>query len=80
MPSLAIVINLYIPKDVSAGFFTSFVIIVIDHFTLDCPEKGLRTGIIIKVALAAHAANHIVLLKKFLVVFTESTTRGQPLT
>ena len=70
MPSFAIIINLYVPKDIPTGFLTGFVIIVIEHFAFDCAERGFRTGIIITVALAAYAANHLVFFEKFLVVFT----------
>jgi len=57
MPSLAIIINFYIPKDISPGLFTGFVFIMIKHFAFYCNEEGFSTGIVITVALTAHAAD-----------------------
>jgi hypothetical protein len=63
VPSLAVVKYFYVPKDVPTGFFPGFVFIVIKHFALYGAKKGFRTSIVIAVALAAHAANHLIVLE-----------------
>ena len=62
MPPFTIVKYFYIPKYVLAGLFPCHISFMIEHLTLDSAEEGLRTGIIIAVALPAHTANQAIFL------------------
>ncbi|MBT9173427.1 MAG: hypothetical protein DDT21_01828 [Syntrophomonadaceae bacterium] len=68
MPTLAVVEYLYILKNSSPGFFPSPELSQMDQLVFDRAEKGLCSGVVVAVALAAHAAKHTVLGQYSLII------------
>ena len=58
MATLTVVEDFDVIKDYSPGLFTTAKPEIIEALCLDGTEEALHHGIVITVALAAHAANH----------------------
>ena len=68
--SPAVVKHLNLVSDISAGVFSGSVVGQENPFRFQTPEKAFSNGIIPAVALAAHAADHLIGLQQCLKCLT----------
>ena len=68
MPPGSVVVQLNILENGPAHGFAGGVAFAVDHLHFQCVEKTLGAGVVVAVALTAHAANQIVLDQEGLIL------------